>query len=430
MSTSEWDDEVETHVARTPRESREALTLLAPNGPITIEGNETLGSAPDVTVRIVHPTVSRLHARLEVDGRNATWIVDLDSTNGTFVDGLRVRAAALHPGAAIRLGDVELRAGSSTTTSTRALWPEEAFGALLGRSKSMRSLFERLAKAAASEATVLVQGETGVGKELVARALHSASSRAKGPFVVVDCGAIPEALFESELFGHVRGAFTGADRPRDGAVDAAQGGTLFMDEIGELPLSVQPKVLRMLESKTVRRVGESVQRPVDVRVVCATHRDLSRMVAVGSFREDLWFRVAVLLLSVPPLRERREDIPLLVERFAQGRALDAALVQEMSGMPWSGNARELRNHVERVLTFGRDETPRVEEHKKSGNESSRDSLEQPYREAREELLEALEKRYLVGLLERERWNVTSVAERMEMTRTHIHRLMKKHALTR
>ena len=224
VSTSEWDDEFETHVARTPRESRDALTLLAPQGPITIEGNETLGSAPDVTVRIVHPTVSRLHARLEVDERNATWIVDLDSTNGTFVDGLRVRAAALHPGAAVRLGDVELRAGSSTTTSTRALWPEEAFGALLGRSKSMRSLFERLAKAAASEATVLVQGETGVGKELVARALHEASSRSKGPFVVVDCGAIPEALFESELFGHARGAFTGADRPRDGAVDAAQGG--------------------------------------------------------------------------------------------------------------------------------------------------------------------------------------------------------------
>ena len=184
----------------------------------------------------------------------------------------------------------------------------------------------------------------------------------------------------------------------------------------------------MLESKTVRRVGESAQRPVDVRVVCATHRDLSRMVATGTFREDLWFRVAVLLLSVPPLRERREDIPLLIERFAQGRPLDAALVQEMSAMPWAGNARELRNHVERVLTFGRDEAPRPE--RPVLTDASQASLDRPYREVREELLDDLERRYLTGLLERDRWNVTSVAERMEMTRTHIHRLIKKHALTR
>ena len=222
----------------------------------------------------------------------------------------------------------------------------------------MRQLFARLFRLAQSTATVLVEGETGTGKELVARAIHDASARAGEPFVVIDCGAMPESLLEAELFGHVKGAFTGATDSRPGAIEAAHGGTVFLDEIGELPVSMQPKLLRVLESRSVRRLGEPIHRSIDVRFVAATHRDLRTMVDSRTFREDLYYRLAVVPVTIPPLRDRPGDIASLVRHFLRDPA-DALFRPEMllklTSRPWFGNVRELRNFVERAAALGPDE---------------------------------------------------------------------------
>jgi transcriptional regulator with GAF, ATPase, and Fis domain len=294
----------------------------------------------------------------------------------------------------------------------------------------MRELFERLSKFAKSEATALVTGETGTGKDLVARAIHEHSSRARGPFVVFDCAAVPEALFESELFGHARGAFTGADRAREGAVQAAAGGTLFLDEIGELPLSMQPKLLRFLESRTVRRVGESDYRGVDVRVLAATHRDLARMVAGGSFREDLYFRLAVLPVTVPPLRARRGDIAALAQHFLGERALDATTLREIDGRPWLGNVRELRSFVERAVALGADEALRMIPGTQAPAGLPPVPLDEPFKDVRERWNDHLERGYLAGWIERKGHNVSAVADAIGLDRTYVHRLLKKHGLSR
>jgi len=212
---------------------------------------------------------------------------DLGSTNGTWVDGVLVQSARIPPEGAMRLGATTLSLSLSANPSTIPLWPHDQFGPLVARSDSMRELFLLLSKYAQTSSAVLIQGETGTGKELVARAIHEASPRAEQPFVVVDCAALPETLLESELFGNARGAFTGAVAARAGAFETASGGTVFLDEIGELPITMQPKLLRVLESQTVRRLGESEHRRIDVRFIAATNRDLQSMVATGGFREDL-----------------------------------------------------------------------------------------------------------------------------------------------
>ena len=247
-------------------------------------------------------TVSRLHAELD-PRRDGLWVRDLGSRNGTFVNGVRVVSARVPDGGRVQLGAASITLLPSPTSVSVELWPDTRFGPLVGKSVAMRELFATLARVAAVDATVLVSGETGTGKELVAEAVHGASPRAGGPFVVVDCAALPDQLLQSELFGHARGAFTGAETARAGAIESANGGTVFLDEIGELPLAMQPALLRVLESRTVRRLGETAHRKVDVRFVSATHRDLRAMVTAGAFREDLYFRHrASLPLVVPPLR--------------------------------------------------------------------------------------------------------------------------------
>jgi transcriptional regulator with GAF, ATPase, and Fis domain len=399
---------------------------------VTVDDAATLGSAVGSDVRMQEGTVSRLHARIE-HRDDGPWIVDLDSTNGTTIDGIAVSGARLHDGARLGLGSlaVEVRLGVAETEVQ--LWPAERFGPLIGASNAMRELFEKLARIAPSDGTVLIAGETGTGKELVATAIHESSKRARGPLVVVDCGAIPESLFESELFGHVRGAFTGADRARDGAFQAAEGGTLFLDEIGELPLSMQPKLLRAIESRTVRRVGEPTHAPVDVRIVAATHRDLAHMVAAGAFREDHFFRLAVFPITVPPLRKRREDIPLLAGHFLAGRALEPAVLREIAQRPWLGNVRELRNFVERAATLGASEA--LKSMPTLGAASAGGALpevpiDEPFKEVRERWLNHLEREYVRGWLERKTWNVSAAAEAMGVDRTYVHRLMRKHDLGR
>ena len=272
----------------------------------------------------------------------------------------------------------------------------------------MRELFAQMSRVAQSDAPVLILGETGTGKELVARAIHDASARASGPFVIVDCAALASSIIEGELFGHARGAFTGAVGARAGSFEAANGGTIFLDEIGELPLELQPKLLRVLESRSVKRLGESEHRPIDVRLVAATHRDLRRMVNAGAFREDLYFRIAVLPLALPPLRARKGDIPLLFRHFLAGRRpVEPVSERELAEMPWLGNVRELRNFVERACAIGAQGRDAVQPRRRSRPprrprqpDASAVAFEQPFKEFRERWIDHGEREYLQRLLER------------------------------
>jgi transcriptional regulator with PAS, ATPase and Fis domain len=298
----------------------------------------------------------------------------------------------------------------------------------------MRELFATLARVAPTESSVLVQGETGTGKELVARAIHDRSTRSAGPFIVVDCAALPEALLESELFGHARGAFTGAIAPREGAIEAGDGGTVFLDEIGEVPLSVQPKLLRVLEARTVRRIGETEHRPVDVRFVAATHRNLRAMVNAGAFREDLYFRLSVVPVFVPPLRERAEDIPLLAQAFfARHRAAWPAdmPVEELVQRPWLGNVRELRSFVERAVIFGGPKALTMSAEPTGASPSTAPpalAMDRPLKEAREAWMDQFERTYLARLLAKHDRNVSLAAQEAGVHRTYIYRLIVKHGL--
>jgi two-component system response regulator GlrR len=392
------------------------------------------GNADGVDLVLKAPTVSRLHA--ELDPRpSGLWVRDLGSRNGTFIDGVRIESGCVPDRGHLRLGELELTVHYGPQPSPVALSGEPRFGPLIGASTPMRELFARLSRIAASEATVLIHGETGTGKELVARALHEASPRGTGPFVIVDCGALPESLLDAELFGHSRGAFTGAAAARAGAFEAADGGTLFLDEIGELPLPLQPKLLRVLEARTVRRLGENDVRPVNVRFLSATHRDLRTMVNVGAFREDLYFRLAVLPVTLPPLRERTGDIALLARSFlapgAQG-LLTGALVAEMEARPWLGNVRELRNFVDRLTALGaREALDGAGAATLAPAASGRpllpaDWLTLPLRDLRERCTAQMEQEYVRALLERHGGNVSAAAQAAGVDRTYLHRLLRKY----
>jgi len=275
-----------------------------------------VGGARDNDLVLSDDAVSRRHLEIRLR-KDEVRVVDLGSTNGTTVDGVHIVEAVLSAASLIRLGASAIRVTPIDEPVAIALSSRERFGALLGRSVAMREVFSVLERVAPTDATVIVEGETGTGKELAAEAIHAHSPRAEGPFVAIDCGAIPPNLIEAELFGVVRGAFTGAVSDRRGVFEEADLGTLFLDEIGELPLELQPKLLRALEKREIRRVGATQPRKVDVRVVAATNRDLAVEMNRGSFREDLFFRLAVVSVKLPPLRARRDDIPLLVRHFVE-----------------------------------------------------------------------------------------------------------------
>jgi DNA-binding NtrC family response regulator len=319
-----------------------------------------VGSDPGSTLVISDPHVSRRHVEI---ARTAEGIVlrDLGSKNGTFVGRLAVKEVTLTSGAEIRIGTSTLRfemggeEGRLARLARAPLRPEElaeipgSFGPALGGSATMRRLFALLVRLAPTDLTVTLTGETGTGKDVLARAIHQASPRAQQPFVVFDCGAVAPSLIESELFGHEKGAFTGAVGDRRGAFERAHKGTLFLDEIGELSLDLQPKLLRALEHRSVRRVGGAEDRAVDVRIVAATNRDLEEQVRKRAFREDLFFRLMAATLHVPPLRERKEDLPQLVARFLEDtrKPLAAApeTLEQLAAYDWPGNVRELKNVV-------------------------------------------------------------------------------------
>jgi DNA-binding NtrC family response regulator len=308
----------------------------------------TIGTDPTNDLALDDPFVSSFHCRLEP--RRGTWaVVDLGSTNGTRLDGLQVGEAELPPEAEIRVGETVLR-----TRRRRDPAPEapEAVPGMLGRSRVMQEVFDRVPRLAGSTEPVLVTGESGTGKELVARGLHEASGRS-GPFLALNCGALSATLVESELFGHVKGAFTGAIADRKGAFEATRGGTLFLDEVGELPLELQPKLLRTLETRTVRPVGGTAEVPVDVRIIAATHRNLDAQVRRGEFREDLFHRLFVLSVRIPSLRDRPEDIVPLAQHFLREQPGDHALTPaaelRLRQHRWPGNVRELRNAIIRAI---------------------------------------------------------------------------------
>jgi DNA-binding NtrC family response regulator len=294
----------------------------------------------------------------------------------------------------------------------------------------MQEVFAFIEKVAASDIPVLIEGESGTGKELVALEIVERGARATAPFVVVDCSAIAPTLVESELFGHVRGAFTGAERERIGAFEAAHGGTLFLDEIGELPLEIQPKLLRALESREIRRVGETHPRKVDVRVIAATHRDLLQQVGKGLFRDDLYFRLAVVEVTVPPLRSRREDIPILIGGFLDDLGVTERrdlfpphVLADLAAHDWPGNVRELRNYVERTIVL----------HEPQPTSTRRVApapvdLATPFRQAKDVVVNNFERSYIAALLEAAGGNVAKAARSGGMDRMHLYRLIQKHGL--
>lgn len=431
MSGSEFDVEEATTRVRGPVVTQVPVHVswTDANGPQAqkVDDDANIGSAPDLTLCVADRTVSRLHARFELRS-DGPWIVDLSSTNGTHVDGVKLSAGKLRDGSVVRVGDTSLTVRFGTPKDL-GVWPEGTYGPLVGESGAMRRLFAILDDYAATSDTVLITGETGTGKDVVAQAIHESSPRRDKKFIVVDCGAIPESLVESELFGHAQGAFSGAERRHDGSFGDADGGTLFLDEIGELPMSVQPKLLRALESGMIRRVGESTHRPIDVRILAATHRDLGQMVSVGAFREDLYFRLAVLPVSIPPLRERKDDILPLARHFGL-RELAPALEPLVVQRPWLGNSRELRNFVTRARTLGAERALESMPQPLRAPRLPPVDLDEEFRDVRDRYVNHLERMYLQGWLERTKWNVSATATALGIDRSYAHRLMKKHGLSR
>ncbi len=396
----------------------------------------TIGSGPGNEVLLTDPTISRRHLVIEPRPEGVV-LRDLGSTNGSFVQGARFQELTLGFGTEVTIGQTTLKYVPQEETLDVAPSDEETFGALAGRDPKLRKLFRLLADVAQSEATVLIEGETGTGKELFAEEIHRHSPRKAGPFIVFDCGAVPKELIESALFGHMRGAFTGAVSDRPGAFEEAHGGTLFLDEIGELAPEVQPSLLRALDKHAVRRVGATTYNQVSVRVVAATNRNLRAEIAAKQFREDLYYRLAVVRMTVPPLRERLEDIPLLVERFtkqmAGGRNLDVAreALDRLRAHAWPGNVRELRNVIERACALSHGAHLEIDEafdEKSAGPSAGSVDIELPFKEAKARVIDSFEREYIRAQLKRHDGNLSAAARAAEVDRKHFRELLRKHGL--
>jgi DNA-binding NtrC family response regulator len=399
----------------------------------------------------------------EIVGRDDGYrLRDLDSTNGTYCGDLRVKEVYLRPGTVFRVGHTQMRFEPMHDVVEIALSSADRFDRVIGSSIRMREIFASLERVAPSDLTCMVTGETGTGKEMIARGIHNASPRKQKPFIVLDCGAIPRDLIESTLFGHEKGSFTGAVGQHRGCFEQADKGTIFLDEIGELDINLQPKLLRVLENREIKRVGGDRTIKVDVRVIAATNRDLRQMVNAGTFREDLYFRLSVIHVELPPLRERREDIPQLVHHFlrevAERRQMQLSIsVDAMAALvahSWPGNVRELRNVVERAaslcegptitrtdLTFGRDGNPRPGVAAAGGKPGVASASTGPvpvggfelqpgmeFKDAKQRVVDAFERAYLTDLLKRHAGNITRAAQEAGLTRYHLRELLKRHNL--
>jgi DNA-binding NtrC family response regulator len=379
--------------------------------------------------------VSAVHMELVATERGVR-VRDLGSRNGTFLGDTRIGEVYLLKTTTLTIGESTMEFSPSNPEQVTV--PDVAeFGPLVGTSAVMRSVFEKLAKAAPTELTVLVTGETGSGKELVAAAIHQASPRSNKPFVVVDCGAIPATLAESALFGHERGSFTGAVDKRVSPFIEADGGTIFLDELGELPLDVQPKLLRALAEQRIKAVGSNNYRPVNVRVVAATRRDLVREVNAGTFRSDLYFRVAQFRVELPPLRQRLEDIPALVRRMmhdlgdkhAYNRVTSDSL-ERLMRHDWPGNVRELRNVVAVAMAFAKDGPIDLAQHLAPLAQASESTPTRgrTFQDAKREVLARFEREYFTALYAECGGNVSEIGRRAAMERAHVRGYLRRHGI--
>jgi len=408
---------------------------------VTLDGDYfRIGSHPSNDLVLDDRHVSRFHVQLR-RAKGAWHVSDSGSTNGTKINGVTIREADLpSPTGRIELGESVVSVSELMSAAQIPITTRPRFGALYGQSDVMRKLFAKLERVSLSDTNVLIEGESGTGKEIVASEIVKRGPRKDAPFVVVDCSAMAANLIESTLFGHARGAFTGADRERVGAFEAADGGTVFLDEIGELPLDMQPKLLRALEAGEVCRLGETRTRKFDVRVIAATNRCLEQEMNARRFREDLYFRIAVVTLRVPPLRERREDIPLLIPVILEtlGKISSATMftddvLEDLARHDWPGNVRELRNYVERAIVLDSasrtDDAPGQDAAAPSA-EVGAVSIDVPFKEAKEKLVTAFEARYLAELLDWAGGNVSRAAKKAGLDRMHLHRLISRFDLRR
>ena len=412
-------------------------TLHVPGGasreidvePVVIGRNE------GVDVVLDDSEVSGVHCELRAV-TEGIQVRDLGSTNGTFCGPVRIREAIIADRAELTVGTSRLvlePAGKKRVDLGYA----DRFGSIVGATPNMRRVFSTLEKIAATELSVLVLGETGTGKEGVARSIHDASLRKRGPFMVVDCASIPPTLAESILFGHEKGAFTGANERRDGALSEANGGTLFLDELGELPIDLQPKLLRALAERQVKRVGGTSVEPIDVRLVAATRRDLSSEMNAGRFRSDLFFRIAQVRLELPALRERLADLPLLVEdicrridRLKAAPTVHSWIERRMAAHDWPGNVRELVNVVSVAATLA--DTPEAIDDvlllRQDAEPEQSTQLATAFSEAKRQAVAAFEKNYFVDLSKRAKGNISEMARRSGMERHHVRAYLRKYGL--
>ena len=395
-------------------------------------GRVVLGAGDQADVVLSDQAVSRRHVELSLIPEGV-FVRDLESRNGTFYRGHRVERMVLSPGSRITIGNAEV-AIDADLGGLGDGGEETSYRGLLGVSVAMRRLFTILGRLEGSLVNVLVEGESGVGKELIARAIHEGSQVSEGPLVVVNCGAIGKDLVLSELFGHAKGAFTGASEARVGAFEAAHDGTLFLDEIGELPLDVQPVLLRALESGEIKPLGQNDTRQVKVRVVAATNRDLKDEVAAGRFREDLFYRLAVVRLEVPPLRDRLDDVPLLAAAFARQAGagdLPAEVMDQLGARDWPGNARELKNAVLAYLAIGvlpdGDVAPGglLEMALRQAID-----LDEPYQEQKERITTLFSRIYFEALLHKAGGNQSEAARLGGIERSYLRKLLDKFGVKR
>jgi DNA-binding NtrC family response regulator len=397
-----------------------------------------IGRDPGANMVLADPEVSAFHCELRAVSEGIL-VKDLGSTNGTFLGPVRVREATIATTSELTVGRSKVIVEPQAKRRVDVGFSDR-FGPLVGSSPKMRRVFGVLEKVADTQLSVLIFGETGTGKELVAKAIHQGSERKGGPFVVVDCGSIPPTLAESILFGHEKGSFTGATERRKGALAEADGGTLFLDELGELPPELQPKLLRALSEKQVKRVGGSTFEPIDVRVLAATRRDLGSEMNAGRFRSDLFFRIAQVRVELPPLRERLSDLQLLVEDVCQrvGRPQHAATVlawieQRMASHDWPGNVRELVNvasvaatladepgAIDDVLMLARDEAT------VDGLGGGREGT--AFSQAKRAAVATFEREYFSGLAKRCKGNVSEMARQSGMERHHVRAYLRKHRI--
>ena len=414
------------------------LRVTVETGPdrgATMTGEDTLaiGTSTDNALAISDPTVSRYHLELR-RAASGVAIVDLGSSNGTWVGGVRVERATVPVGTRLKLGDstIVVDDGGSSVAPPPSEAPRPAD--LVGESEAIREVARLVHKLARVDSSVLIQGETGVGKEVVARALHETSPRREAELVVVDCGSLPATLIASILFGHEKGSFTGADQRRVGAFERAAGGTVLLDEIGELPLEVQPALLGVLERRAFTRVGGGQPISADVRVLAATHRDLRAEVNAGRFRADLYYRLAVAKIVIPPLRERPEDIEPLARHFVQRLTGQddlgplASVIPTLRAHPWSGNVRELRNVVEAALVMGELDLGAAPQPLEHHDQRGADRPIDTYRDARAAALARFEAEYLRELVERTGGNASEAARVARMDRPYLLTLLRKHGL--